>query len=454
MKNTKKISYLLCLGLCLTFLGGCSGKSKFSPGGTPIPKYGQSPDSAIADVRNLPQDLTVYARKVSSASLISSAEQSSEVAKYKRFFYAPWAQKRAGYSHRTYSRLFGSARGYHGVNSWSDYEWSQLKENASIASYPNVQRPGIILRQTSLREMPTMRPRFSKPTPNPGISPFDYFQYATLPIGLPVYVSQVSQDNKWYFIENTIAGGWVQAKDVAFVDQSFINSYRSLPLTALVRDRVQLRTSKGRHLGHSYIGATFPQVSRGRHFTVLVPQLGSGGMAKAAKAVVSGADAVTMPMPMTAMNVATVGNVMMGQTYGWGGVNENRDCSSAMRDMFTPFGVSMPRNSRGQYKSAQEMSLAGLDDATKLSTIASTAQPFKTLVWMPGHIGLYLGNVNGKPVMFHNVWGVRVDEGAGEDDRHVIGRAVVTTLEPGKELPNLHNDQTLIRRIGGISILP
>ncbi len=73
---------------------------------------------------------------------------------------------------------------------------------------------------------------------------------------------------------------------------------------------------------------------------------------------------------------------------------------------------------------------------------------------MPGHIGLYLGNVDGKPVMFHNVWGVRVNEGPGHDDRHVIGKAVITTLEPGKELPNLYNDQTLIRRIGGISFLP
>ncbi len=454
MKNVKKISCLLCLGLCLTFLGACAQKGKFSPSGTPKPSYGQSPDSNIADVRNLPQDLTVYARKVSSGNLISSAEQSSEMAKFKRLFYAPWAQRKAGYSHRTFSRLFGSARGYRGVSSWSDYEWSQLKANASIASYPNVQRPAIILRQTSLREMPTMQPRFSEPTPNPGFSPFDYFQYATLPIGLPVYVSQVSQDRKWYFIENTIAGGWVQSKDVAFVDQTFINNYRKLPLAALVRDRVQLRTSKGSHLGHSYIGATFPQVRSGRSFTLLVPQLGSGGMAKAVQATISGADAVTMPMPMTAMNVASVGNIMMGQTYGWGGVNENRDCSSAMRDMFTPFGVSMPRNSRGQYRSAQEMSLAGLDDATKLSTIASTARPFKTLIWMPGHIGLYLGNVNGKPVMFHNVWGVRVNEGGRGDDRHVIGRAVVTTLEPGKELPNLYNNQTIIRRIGGISILP
>ncbi len=453
MKNMKNYTYWLCLGLCLAFLTACSGKG-YKPGATAIPKYGTGPDSPIADVQKLPQDLKAYASKVSSGALLSSAEQTAEVAKFKRLFYWPWKQTKAGYSKRTYTGLFGSARGYDGVNRWTSSAWDNLKYNANIAAYPNVQRPAIILRQTSLREMPTMRPRYSRPTPNPGQSPFDYFQYATLPMGLPIYVTQISRDKQWYFIENTIAGGWVQARDVAYVDPAFMKRYQSLPLAALTKDRVQIRGSKGQSLGHAHIGAVFPQASAGGTFSVLVPTVGSGGMAKIATALISSADIVTIPMPITAMNVAGVGNVMMGQTYGWGGAYENRDCSSMLRDMFTPFGISMPRNSRGQYRSGYEMSVAGLDDASKLQTIVAQSKPFKTMIWMPGHIGLYLGTVNGQPVMFHNVWGVRVNEGPGHDDRHIIGRAVVTTLEPGKELPNLYNDQTLIRRIGGISVLP
>ncbi len=450
MQTFKKISYWLCLGLCLSVLAGCGDKkSTLKP--TPVPTYGVGPDKPVADVLNYPQDLTYYANKTSSAPLLSSGEHAAEVAKFKRIFYAPWGQSRAGYSKRVFNSLFGSARGYQGVQPWSSSAWASLKHNANVASYPNVQKPAVILRQTSLREMPTMQPRYSKPTPNPGPSPFDYFQYAVLPPGLPIYVSQVSRDGQWYFIENAIAGGWVQVKDVAFVDADFMKQYKSKPLTALIRDRVAL-TSVG---GVAYIGAAFPQVSAGSgSFTVLVPQGSGGGVAKAVETTISSGDAVTMPMRLTAQNIAQVGNIMMGQTYGWGGVNNNRDCSSSLRDIFTPFGISMPRNSKGQYNSASRTPLSGYDDAGKLRAIASMGKPFMTMIWMPGHIGLYLGNEKNQPMMFHNVWGVRVNEPAGHDDRHVIGRAVVTTMEPGKELPNLYNNQTILRRIGGMSTLP
>ncbi len=449
MQKLKTLSYWLCLGLCLVVLAGC-GDKKVSLKPTPKPHYGVGPDSPVADVLNYPQDLNYYASKAPSGLLLSSSEQASEVAKYKRLFYAPWGQSRAGYSKRVFTSLFGRARGYQGVNRWSDSAWASLKYNANIASYPNVQRPAIILRQTSLREMPTMQPRYSKPTPVPGPSPFDYFQYATLPPGLPIYVSQVSRDKQWYFIENAIAGGWVQKQDVGFVDASFIQKYKNKALTALIRDGVSLSGA-----GTAYIGAVFPQISAGSgSFTVLVPSGSGGGMAKAVQATISSGDAVTMPMPITAANIAKVGNIMMGQTYGWGGVNNNRDCSSSLRDIFTPFGISMPRNSKGQYNSASRTPLSGYDDAGKLRAIATMGKPFMTMIWMPGHIGLYLGNEKNQPMMFHNVWGVRVNEPAGHDDRHVIGRAVVTTMEPGKELPNLYNNQTILRRIGGMSTLP
>ncbi len=452
MKTVRLFSYWLCLGLCFVALTGCGSKeASLKISKTPKPQYGASPDKPIADVLKFPQDLTFYASKVTSGPLMSAGVQNAETAKFKRIFYGVWSQKKAGFSKRTFTSLFGRARGYNGSQPWSSSAWAALKHNANIPSYPNVQRPAMTLRQTSLREMPTMKPRFSKPTPNPGQSPFDYFQYAALPPGLPVFVSQVSRDKRWYFIENSIAGGWVQAKDVAFVDDSTIQKYRSLPLTAIIRDRVSLSSSGG----YAYIGAAFPQVRKGSgSFSVLVPNGSKGGIAQVAKVNISSADAVTMPMPITAANLAMVGNVMMGQTYGWGGVNDNRDCSSSLRDMFTPFGISMPRNSLGQYRSGQEISLRGQSDSAKLRSIASMSKPFITLVWMPGHIGLYLGNEQGQPMMFHNVWGVRVEESAGEDDRHVIGKAVVTTLEPGKELPNIYNNQTIIRRIGGISILP
>ncbi len=444
--KTPYVSWIFLL-ISAALLTACGGQSSM----TPKPRYSSAIQNGhVQDLSTFPQDLTHYAQKLPSGALLSSTEQKAEAAKFTRIFFGAWQQERAGFSKKTFENTFGRARGYQGTQPWTTAQWDMLKYNGDIVSYPNIQRPAITLRQTPLRELPTLQVRYSKPTPNPAASPFDYFQYSTLAPGFPVYVSHMSRDKQWYFIENSIAGGWVQAKDVAFVDASFMQKYQNRPLVALIRDKVRVDT-----IGHAYIGAVFPQVKKSSgEFTVYVPARGSNSMASIQTVSISRLDAVNIPMPITAQNIAQVGNVMMGQLYGWGGHNELRDCSSTLRDMFTPFGIYLPRNSRAQYNSAYTYPLSGLTLEGKKEAVRRHGKPFLTMIWMPGHIGLYVGTENGEPGMFHNVWGIRVDEQGMDDDRHIIGRAVVTSLEVGKELPNLYNNQTILVRVGGMSTLP
>ena len=99
-----------------------------------------------------------------------------------------------------------------------------------------------------------------------------------------------------------------------------------------------------------------------------------------------------MPLPLTARAVAGLADAMTGQLYGWGGMFENRDCSSTLRDLFLPFGFWLPRNSVQQARQGgQFISLNGLTPDAKLETIRTRGVPFASLVWLPGHIGLYLG---------------------------------------------------------------
>lgn len=67
---------------------------------------------------------------------------------------------------------------------------------------------------------------------------------------------------------------------------------------------------------------------------------------------------------------------------------------------------------------------------------------------------LYIGQQDGQPVVFHATWGLktRTRDGYG---RHVIGRAVITTLEPGVELPNIDKPNgILLETTKAISTLP
>ena len=49
---------------------------------------------------------------------------------------------------------------------------------------------------------------------------------------------------------------------------------------------------------------------------------------------------------------------------------------------------------------------------------------------------------------------MRVVNGDDDNDRFIIGRAVVTSITPGAELPNLYRKKTFADRIRKISTLP
>lgn len=67
---------------------------------------------------------------------------------------------------------------------------------------------------------------------------------------------------------------------------------------------------------------------------------------------------------------------------------------------------------------------------------------------------LYIGQRNGEPVVFHSVWGLKTKIN-GKLGRKIIGGAVITTLEPGLEQPDLARpDGILLETVYSASNLP
>ena len=97
--------------------------------------------------------------------------------------------------------------------------------------------------------------------------------------------------------------------------------------------------------------------------------------------------------------------------------------------------------------------LDGMSIKEKEKAILRDGVPFLTLVWLRGHIMLYVGPYKGRPAIFHNVWGVRTVEGASDNERFVIGRAVVSSITPGSELRNLYRTTTFGDRVNSITVL-
>jgi hypothetical protein len=134
---------------------------------------------------------------------------------------------------------------------------------------------------------------------------------------------------------------------------------------------------------------------------------------------------------------------LQGELYGWGGLVQNRDCSAAVRDFYIPFGLWLPRNSRYQAQTGRVLEIGNLGPREKEALLLKEGKPFRTLVGMPGHIMLYVGAYGETPVVFHNTWGIKTLED-GREGRYIIGRALFTSLEVGKELPQRYPGKTLL----------
>lgn len=469
--------------ICLTVLLAVTA---CGPKGVDLTRYGLA-DAVIAeDLGVLPQDLTVYAERAGKdARLMDFARQGKEDSRFDRRFFAAWD---AGVPLLPRAAVFegvanmSPAKGFaENLRPWDKKRWESLVANCGMESYGGTApRAAITVTTAHLRRMPTDAPYFLDPNKGGEGFPFDYMQNSVLWVGTPVAVTHVSLDGLWAFVQTSLVSGWTRAANLAAVDNNFIQSWRGRPLAVIVRDNTQL-VAEGKNMDavtgagaavEAHIGTVlpfaavsgYPPVAESSHVYVLVPLRSSGGNAVMATALAPLSAARQKPLPLTPMNVAVIGNAMMGQPYGWGGMFAQRDCSAAMRDLFAPFGIWFPRNSSLQGRVGTRLDLSGLAPDAKEERILRDGVPFFSLVSMPGHVGLYLGGYPKQfggetrevPVMFHNMWGLRVVSGRGEDEREgrgIIGKAVVTTLRPGAEHETISSPASILDRVNGLAVL-
>jgi len=132
-----------------------------------------------------------------------------------------------------------------------------------------------------------------------------------------------------------------------------------------------------------------------------------------------------------------------GEPYGWGGSYECRDCSATTRDFLGAFGIFLRRNSSKQAKDGSSVNIKELSKAKKKKKIIKEADPFRSLLYVPGHIALYMGEYKGEPVIMHTYWGIRKNNGS----KLITGRTIITTTEPGKERADVREKSKLINTL-------
>ncbi|WP_051693805.1 SH3 domain-containing C40 family peptidase [Desulfohalovibrio reitneri] len=438
---------LLPVLLASLLLSGCA------PASAPAPAAPDTPP--VADLAAMPQTPFAYLGGADKARpLLAPKERDGRAEEFVNRLFSPWERGEPKYSRETVAWGFASfprkSAFRQDLRPVSGAWYQAMRERAGLDSYPNLGRAAVAVANADLRVLPSSEPVFRDPALAGEGFPFDYNQNSSVWAGTPLYVSHLSRDGGWALVECGYTFGWMEVGDLAWAGESFRLRYRAAPLAAVVRDRQPVRAD-GEFRFRARVGMVLPAEFADGEWRPLVPLATAGRRAVAWPGSASAGTFEPFPLPATRLSLARLMDEMLGQAYGWGGLYGGRDCSQAVMDLLAPLGMAMPRNSSKQAEAGRVVDLTGLSMEEKERIIRRRAAPWATLLAMPGHVMLYLGQWRGKAAAFHATWGVKT-RGEGSAGRRIIGRAVITSLRPGDELDALRRPEgLLIERLTGLA---
>ncbi|MCI5968811.1 SH3 domain-containing C40 family peptidase [Helicobacter sp.] len=431
MKKYKILAIFVCLSFL--FFSGCVHK-----------------DYQSANIILPEQDLTPFVRD--SKELNRAAMQSLKKEYLTRFF-SPF-DKKPQFTQETLRWGLNAAYANLGYGEnllpYTKKEIQALEYEANLEHYPSVKKPAIITRNSNLRVLPTNKPRFYNPKTAGEGFPFDYWQNSSIYLGTPVLITHYSRSKKWAYVESGFVSGWINVLDVGILNDNQVESLRKTrDFIVVKKDYTPLTNAHKEFLESARIGMLLPLVgSTKKEFETEIYVRNARGYTHTQRVVLKQKDFAKFPMVFSNANVAALGQDIMGEKYGWGGMFGNRDCSMFLRDVFGNFGIFLPRNSQAQMD--VYLDLSGLSREQKLESIKKYGIPFATFLGMRGHIMLYIGAMDGEIYVLHDIWGLRTLQNETQEGREILGKILITPVEIGKNVKGIVQDRLLIDRIYGM----
>ena len=409
-------------------------------------KIDRMPKGMVADMKRIPQDPAYYAKQIKP---FSKSRQKKLDRKFNEKYFKPWTLSSLDLPKQDFGwevrfiqkkpiyRASGSVIRASVYNKWI--------ANAAYKNIDSKKYKAITTKRTNVKALPTSAAFFRDPKRTGEGFPFDYNQNSALHINIPLHISHFSKDKRWAFVRASYSFGWVKTSDLALVDRNFIKAFKNDNYAMVIKDDMRLYDEKKKALSIVKLGALFPIAKDGKSY--LVAKRNKKGQGSIHKVKVQNAKHIAKkPLAFTSKNVAMLAREFYGEPYGWGGSYECRDCSATTRDFLGAFGIFLRRNSSKQAKDGTSIPMKHWPKAYKKKFINENAEPFRSLLYVPGHIVLYLGQYNGEPVIMHTYWGVRKNDGT----KLITGRTIITTTEPGKERSDVKERAKLIHTLKSI----
>lgn len=418
----------------------------------PDAKKSTSNSSEIYDLTNIPQDAIYFSKFIDNNNSFYEIQK-----KYNSKYFSVWNMDKPRESIEsiiwpfvafTASRSYGENLQLH-KQSFFD----EMLQSASLQDYATLNKKGLTLKEVDLRVFPTTRPLLKNPSLAGEGFPFDYLQNSTVHANSPIFISHYSKDRDWAYVFSSFASGWIKVNEFVILEDDDVEFWQSAEQIYITKEGVSIYDANRDFLYKSKIGMSFAIISEDEvNFVALTVASHIGTRAIYSHSIISKDIATKEVMKLNVENLPDIAKEVSKTNYGWGGMYEQRDCSSMLRDMFTPFGIWLPRNSYQQSKVGKIISLKDMDEEEKTRVIKEKAVAFQTLLYKKGHVVLYVGTYNDDIVVFHNTWGIKTKKD-GVEGRVIIGRAIFSTLKLGEELENYDNESELLKNITSMNII-
>lgn len=317
--------------------------------------------------------------------------------------------------------------------------------NRALAAIPASQptRFGMAVRRAPLRAFPTALRVFR----SKGDTDIDRFQESALFPGDAVVIAHASADGRWLFVVSTHYAAWTEADAVAQGTRDAVLAYArrtpyrvitgAKPRTVFTREEPRLSELQLDMGTRVPLAAVAPgQPVNGQHpytaWTLDLPVRDTDGRLAFSPALLPKiADSSGDYLPLTRANLLRQAFKFLGERYGWGHAYNGRDCSGFVSDVYRSMGVQLPRNTGDQAKSPVFIRTRfEPGDPREKRMAAVRAMQVGDLIYIPGHVMMYIGEIDGLPYVIHDIHGGSYLDADGALRTMRINGVSVTPLLP------------------------
>ena len=337
-----------------------------------------------------------------------------------------------------------------------------IVDNVNLSAIPASQptRFGLVVHRADLRAFPTRTRVFSSNDDHD----IDRFQESGLFPGDPVAIVHESRDGQWLFVVNTRYAAWIEKRFVAQGNRDEVLGYGKRAPFRIVTGARATTVYTPEEPGVSELqldmGVRVPLLSdwpvdkavNGQHpytsHVIQLPVRNDDGTLRFAPALLPRREPTAdAPLALTPRNLIQQGFKFLGERYGWGHSYNARDCSGFVSEIYRSMGVQLPRNTSDQAVSPalNRIAFNEKDNRAKRMAVVRELQ-VGDLVYIPGHVMMVIGNIDGEPYVIHDTTGLSF---AGPDGKTVRAKTNGVTVSP--LTPLLFNGkQTFVDRITNI----